>query len=511
VRNRWRWWLGGGAIAYASTLVLVRGKPTTEADAGVFLSVAARLLRGDRLYADVYDNKGPLFYYTYAGALGILDWRGPFLLDIVWLAIAAVFSALFVRSIGGSRLLAAIAFVLYPFLLTGNWYFAGYARLAALSIVPLIGWLWVRRNFVWAGALICIGMLFALEMTLVLLCVPAALLALGAPSGRRRSQAAHAMAGFAIAVAIAVVFFAVAGELEAYVRAVITNTTYANDVLAYSGRDSGISGHIFYAERAIPRYRAFEALSLLAGALSVYSLVRSWRARKLGATEPIIAALFLSTSLAVWVTLAFTYAWGHHDQVLALPATCLLLVLLSRLELIRPLAIRGAAMVSVLALGVVPLGGTISGTRALTKAQGVSISSWFSSQSSSAATALNQVRRDQVPELHRVTYAHLGRNDEQAHAVFLDNAFDLACPIFHQYPSSSKLGDVLRCVEQKRPQLLLLTHSFAPEAGAPERWNDFVEQSMRLIKSRYVLAYGEANPSGSLQVWMLRQISSNPN
>ena len=46
------------------------------------------MLDGDRLYADVFDNKDPLFFYTYAGAFWIGDWRGPFLLDAIWLALA---------------------------------------------------------------------------------------------------------------------------------------------------------------------------------------------------------------------------------------------------------------------------------------------------------------------------------------------------------------------------------------------------------------------------------------
>ena len=54
---------------YAALLVVVRGRPSLESDAGIFLSVAGRLLDGDRLYVDVLDNKDPLFYYSHAAAL----------------------------------------------------------------------------------------------------------------------------------------------------------------------------------------------------------------------------------------------------------------------------------------------------------------------------------------------------------------------------------------------------------------------------------------------------------
>ena len=59
------------ALGLGLVLVLLRGDPYVASDQGVFLSVAGRMLDGDRLYSDVLDNKDPLFYYTYAGALWV--------------------------------------------------------------------------------------------------------------------------------------------------------------------------------------------------------------------------------------------------------------------------------------------------------------------------------------------------------------------------------------------------------------------------------------------------------
>ena len=57
-----------------SALMLAADGRSTDSDAGIFPSVAARLLDGDGLYADVWDNKDPLFY-TFAAALAGGDWR----------------------------------------------------------------------------------------------------------------------------------------------------------------------------------------------------------------------------------------------------------------------------------------------------------------------------------------------------------------------------------------------------------------------------------------------------
>ena len=84
-------------------LVLLRGEPSVASDQGVFLSVAARILDGDHLYSEVVDNKDPLFFYTYAGALWVGGWRGPFLLDAIWVGLAGVSVALLARAIGAPR------------------------------------------------------------------------------------------------------------------------------------------------------------------------------------------------------------------------------------------------------------------------------------------------------------------------------------------------------------------------------------------------------------------------
>lgn len=52
---------------------LTRTVPFASGDQGIFQSVAYRILAGDRLYTDVYDNKDPLFYFLLVGEA----WAGP--------------------------------------------------------------------------------------------------------------------------------------------------------------------------------------------------------------------------------------------------------------------------------------------------------------------------------------------------------------------------------------------------------------------------------------------------
>ena len=55
------------AAAAAALAIFPLLVPAHDFDRGIFVSVAERLLAGDTLYAGVWDNKGPLFYYLVAG------------------------------------------------------------------------------------------------------------------------------------------------------------------------------------------------------------------------------------------------------------------------------------------------------------------------------------------------------------------------------------------------------------------------------------------------------------
>jgi hypothetical protein len=130
---------------------MLRGRPGIDADAGIFLSVAARLVHGDHLYTGVWDHKPPFFYYAHALAFDLGGWRGPFLLDAFWVSIATISIWLLLRAIGVSPWTRTVGAAVYPLMLTGAWYYAGYSELPALALAPAILWLSLRRSTLAAG------------------------------------------------------------------------------------------------------------------------------------------------------------------------------------------------------------------------------------------------------------------------------------------------------------------------------------------------------------------------
>jgi hypothetical protein len=148
------------ALVFGLALVFLRGTPTIGSDQGIVLSVAARMIAGDHLYSEVVENKDPLFFYAAAAAYGVGGWRGPFVLDGLWLGLAAFSFALLLRELRAPPAAVVAGFFVYPLALTSGWYLAGLTMIAALAIAPLIAYFWLRGRFVTSGALLGAVMLF---------------------------------------------------------------------------------------------------------------------------------------------------------------------------------------------------------------------------------------------------------------------------------------------------------------------------------------------------------------
>lgn len=98
----------------------------------------------------VWDNKPPLFYYADALAVQVAGRRGPFAIDVLWIAVACISIGLLLGA-GASTSTRVVGMVVYPLLLTGAWYYAGYSELPPLALAPVVAWLWLRDSSATAG------------------------------------------------------------------------------------------------------------------------------------------------------------------------------------------------------------------------------------------------------------------------------------------------------------------------------------------------------------------------
>jgi hypothetical protein len=376
--------------------------------------------------------------------------------------------------------------------------------LAGLAFVPLIGWLWLRGSFALGGALFAVGLLFKVNLALVLASAPAAFLLLRLPAGSIRAQIVRTAAGVGAVVAAAAVVLAVRGELHGYLENLSANVAYSRNVLSATGRPTGIIGHMQVAAEAAGKplhFALIVAALLMTGLLAIRTLrgARSTGISPQGSPLRVLAALFLCSAVATAVTLALTAAWEVHDQMLAYPGLMLVVFVAATLAGPGPGAgLRGAvAACATAGVGVVLLGGA-------TVAPRLSSSSWLEAGRSDTAELLERAAKDRFPTLRRITFVHLGQNDEHAVAAFLNGKFKLACPMIAQYVFTPDLAGVLRCIRTEKPRLVLTTPLFRAERHAPAAWNRFVADGSSLLGGSYQPALTERTRSGLTEVFSLR-------
>lgn len=480
VRARWVG-VGGFALLFGLALVLLRGEPIIASDQGVFLSVAARVLDGDQLYAEVIENKDPLFFYTYAAALWIGDWRGPFLLDGIWLAVAGLSFALLLRELRVPRSAVVAGFFVYPLALTSGWYVAGHTMLGGLAFAPLTAWLWLRGRFAASGAVFGVVMLFKLHVAAVAAAPLCAFLLLGAPDGRRGRPAARAAVGLSATLAGAALLLAVRGELRAYLDTITYNVYYSRALLESDGVLGRAAEHldvVFGYFEGSGRWQLPAAILVLAA----FSVAAVYLARTNGSSRRrLLAATAAITFVLTFGTLALTAYWFHHNQMLAYPAALIAATLISVIAI--TLGQRAGAVAAAVCV-LFALWSSVKNEDRIEVSPG-----WTSDAVSASAAALEQARARFFNGSKRVTYMVFGGNSENAHAVFIRDELDLVCRWFHLYPHSTdeQLEETTDCSERKDPMLVLVTLGFYdPRPGAP-KWEAFVASAKRLLDSRYEL------------------------
>ena len=91
---------------------------------------------------------------------------------------------------------------------------------------------------------------------------------------------------------------------------------------------------------------------------------------------------------------------------------------------------------------------------------------------------------------------------KDGHAAFVNDAMDLRCRHFHQYPfyRASQLAETIDCARREMPLLVLVTTSFYDPMPGRRAWEAFVAGTRSLLASRYELVTEE----GMSQVWRRR-------
>lgn len=441
--------------------------PGAYGDRGIYISVAERLLVGDRLYADVWDNKDPFYYYVLAS----VRWIYPLLdvaLDLLWIVVAgmAVFSLC--RAVAlAFRPAVALSFGVVPIIVSGAMYTAGAQNLPVTALTLVLLALIVRQQFVWAGLIL--GTIPFFRLTVFPLSVFLAVIAL--VSLRKWSPWVKTLVPAGVAVLGGLLLLAARGELGGYISTLSLNGAYAS---------SGVGGSRLsqIAEHAGLILGQPAEVTLVVALLASLIAWKRFSPDSWGTQPREVRVLVFQVGLgscAGLLILLLSGVWIHHGQLLYIPA--LLSLPLIGLLLARYLRPFGVMSIALLVLIGLLLGGNTDPRVYLT----------------SMINARQQIQDERrVPlEAQMIlavgasgTYARAGQNDDGGHARGLGN-WRLACPHFHQYPFFDTEASLTALVECMSKVDAVVVSPSAREVEGHEVWNRYIANLNAMLAEKF--------------------------
>jgi hypothetical protein len=444
--------------------------PGLNLDRGIFVSVAERILAGDVLYRDVWDNKDPLFYFSIALGRLVSPYADVFM-EIFWIACAAAAVLVLARWRGcDSRNALFLGFGMTPLILTGGLYVPGFTHLPGTAVALMVMAASVSRRYVIAGALI------AVLTFLKIIMLPVAFLLFLTVILIRRRWVAIVPAGVAFTLTASAILWLLEarGELSPYVQSLILNVSYSQGNLL-GGKWGPVIDHLLRA-KSIASIGALATI-LLCFACALVASRRHPRVLARNERSTILLACIGSSLLAGLVVLSFTGLWPHHGQVLYVASVLVALDVVYRIQPIFNVR----SMLPIVAF--VCLAVMLSGPATPTKYLGSVLSAPQSIIALGEAPAESRAVLSVAPS---GTYARVGKNDDDGHAFGLGN-WKLACPRFHQYPfdSSQVLDGVVDCLPGAG--VIVVSPTAVPVAGNTT-WNTFLDKVETTLGTHYSCA-----------------------
>ena len=420
--------------------------------------MAERLVAGDVLYVDSWDNKEPLFYLTLA--LGrLVAPQMDVVIEVIWLALAALAAWAILRAqhVGGP-MAALVGIGLTPLIITGPIYYAGFSHLPGIVLVLASYALLANNRALWAGLLLPILMAFKVIM------VPLALAALIVWLIQRRSWGglrSYAIGAIVSSVALTALL-ALRGELAGFMDLLISNIGYSQSPIS-DAYQIPLWVHVEPVMQG-PAIAAFGATLLVLAVTRMIGLQSSselWWATA-------------ATLMASFLVIAASGLWPHHGQVLYVSGVLALLLLVVVIPRGRDFSVTSlvlALSATVVLSGAPSLRSTVD---SVLSARGA----WQDlSRTADSTNALLAV----APE--GGSYARLGKNTDDSHAQGLRD-FTHPCRQWVQYtydiPSTLEgIPDCLPTVDY-----VIVDKGLVLEVDQP-LWNRFVERSEAVLASDF--------------------------
>ena len=461
--------IGLGVIVWMVLVFRVLGAP--DADYGNFISVAERLIAGDRLYADVYENKDPLLHYFFASSR-IFSPLGFWFLSILYLLLGSLAVWLIGRASGLIARTAFIAaFIATPIVMTGASFFPGSSHIPAVAFVLLAFAAAIRGKWTFAGSLVAV--VCALKLILFPMALLVVLVAMVLTSKRPRNLF-HSFVGFVATASILYFVVFIRGELEPYLNNLKMNLTYSQSA---TDAGQGLSAVRIHFDSVMNLNNQISFLAIAAILFWPIAVV-GWRVVGIKSNQDVINfQLFAGATIAVFYSLAvigITGLWGHHALVFIVPA-CIGFVLFLKVSPI-PIA-RGypATLPLIFVLSILLAG--------MPSASGYLDDLLFARAKISGLMEPGNQAKAIIETGPPTSYARVGNGRDGGHGFGLSD-WTLECPKFAQEIWES--GEILSLTAECLPlaNVILITKDVGFQESYPE-WNAFVNSVDEIVSNGY--------------------------
>ena len=433
------------------------------ADYGIHVSVAERLIAGDRLYEEVWDNKDPLYFLSLAGARAITP-LGDWFLGIGTLFATGLSVYCLARAAGTSRSFSVlVGWVVAPVIVialidpTAGISPAAPAAFAAIAFAVL------KRPLL-SGLVLSVVPFFQIALFPVALTAVVVVIWFGGRDWWRGGL------GLGLGVLCVLTLLTLRHELLPYLNSLLLNVGYA--------QSGGIGGTRTLSSRIAlfrnPAVQLSAVSSILAlgivRLLPVEKNIKSARSDNGGIWW---AAAWCIPAVAL--VLLVMGKWPGHAKLLMIPGVMAVVAVASSVSR-DPRLSRSASVVSLLLLGIlvaalpspVPFVTSLEYARAAIN------------QSKDASSQAKAIAKTGSP----TTYARVGQGEDPGHAIGL-REWDLACPRITQYwwESSEILQMTSECIATS--DVVLVTDDLYGPVSSPT-WEAFQNEVENVLAEDFL-------------------------
>jgi hypothetical protein len=453
-------------------------------DMGVFITVSSLIGKGYRLYADVFDIKDPLFFYSLALVQKFFGITGMYLFDAFITALALPLSYRIALKLQINKNLGFLASCLFFLSLTGL--YGSSLRSQILGIVLLLYLVIKLIDEKWnaVGFLLSLILFTKMPFFLIAFSMSASVFFLKFTLNRLKSV----IISSGLTTIIVLTILQIRGEFIGYIEMVKENFLYSSNYQIIAGQQEGILGHFAIWNGSEKRFTSF----------LICLLTILYLRKDINRKNSKLFLLALGANLGTAGFLLLTALWPHHLQIISFYILFDLLALLSTVDgsKLNQMPFKSkqtklqedkrtglnikvaAALLSLIAL--MSNSGWVFPLKSEMPTHSYVNFSWSKPTEISMLESIEKV----IPLGGR--FARLGMNDDTGFGAFIDAKWKLTCERFMIGGSESQktINSFLTCLRSE-PDIILTSPFYVSQKNRPGTYGDYFVQSQKILSSLF--------------------------